>query len=190
MLPMADRGSAGAFGDLGRLAERAETLAGAWGAGERLYRSGPWQPASPARSYQLPHTPAELFRDALRGIEIDLARQTQAPLAILASGKSTIRAGLLPFAAGSHSSASNSSRVPSARRNFARLPAASQDAYLKTLQAGDKDLAGIPSQVFFESLLGLTIEGFFSDPVHGGDEEKVAWRVNVGFFKGKDCVLS
>jgi len=37
-------------------------LAGAWGAGERLYRSGPWQPGAPSQGYQLPYTPAELFR--------------------------------------------------------------------------------------------------------------------------------
>jgi gluconate 2-dehydrogenase gamma chain len=33
-------------------------LAGAWGAGERLYRSGPWKPRSPSQGYQLPCTPA------------------------------------------------------------------------------------------------------------------------------------
>jgi gluconate 2-dehydrogenase gamma chain len=37
-------------------------LGGAWGAGERLYRSGPWQPGTPTQGYQLPFTPAELFR--------------------------------------------------------------------------------------------------------------------------------
>jgi gluconate 2-dehydrogenase gamma chain len=40
-------------------------LAGAWGAGERLYRSGPWQPGTPSQGYQLPFTPAELFRTAI-----------------------------------------------------------------------------------------------------------------------------
>lgn len=43
-------------------------LAGAWGAGERLYRSGPWQAGTPSQGYQLPFTPAELFRTALRAI--------------------------------------------------------------------------------------------------------------------------
>src|SRR6266446_5451319 len=32
-------------------------LGGAWGAGERLYRSGPWQPGTPSQGYQLPFTP-------------------------------------------------------------------------------------------------------------------------------------
>jgi gluconate 2-dehydrogenase gamma chain len=43
-------------------------LAGAWGAGERLYRSGPWHPGTPSQGYQLPFTPAELFRTAIRRI--------------------------------------------------------------------------------------------------------------------------
>src|SRR5262249_27987827 len=43
-------------------------LGGSWGAGERLYRSGPWQPGTPSQGYQLPFTPAELFHNALRAI--------------------------------------------------------------------------------------------------------------------------
>ena len=43
-------------------------LAGAWGAGERLYRSGPWVAGTPSQGYQLPFTPAELFRNALRAL--------------------------------------------------------------------------------------------------------------------------
>src|SRR5438105_7240436 len=49
-------------------------LAGAWGAGERLYRSGPWQPGAPSQGYQLPFTPAELFRTALSAINKAFAR--------------------------------------------------------------------------------------------------------------------
>ena len=48
-------------------------LGGAWGAGERLYRSGPWQPGTPSQGYQLPFTPAELFRTALTAINRELA---------------------------------------------------------------------------------------------------------------------
>src|SRR5712675_3142428 len=47
-------------------------LGGAWGAGERLYRSGPWQPGTPSQGYQLPFTPAELFHAALRAIDREL----------------------------------------------------------------------------------------------------------------------
>src|SRR5580700_3283783 len=50
-------------------------LGGAWGAGERLYRSGPWQPGTPTQGYQLPFTPAELFHTALRAINRDLEKR-------------------------------------------------------------------------------------------------------------------
>jgi len=37
-------------------------LAGAWGKGERLYMQGPWQMGVPSQGYQLPLTPAQLYR--------------------------------------------------------------------------------------------------------------------------------
>jgi gluconate 2-dehydrogenase gamma chain len=48
-------------------------LAGAWGSGERLYRSGPWRPGTPSQGYPLPFTPAELFRTSLAAINNELA---------------------------------------------------------------------------------------------------------------------
>jgi gluconate 2-dehydrogenase gamma chain len=37
-------------------------LAGAWGKGERLYLQGPWKLGAPSQGYQLPMTPAQLYR--------------------------------------------------------------------------------------------------------------------------------
>jgi gluconate 2-dehydrogenase gamma chain len=37
-------------------------LAGAWGKGDRLYLQGPWKQGVPNQGYQLPLTPAELYR--------------------------------------------------------------------------------------------------------------------------------
>jgi len=37
-------------------------LAGGWGKGERLYMQGPWKPGVPSQGYQLPLTPADLYR--------------------------------------------------------------------------------------------------------------------------------
>jgi gluconate 2-dehydrogenase gamma chain len=37
-------------------------LAGGWGKGERLYLQGPWKPGVPSQGYQLPLTPAALYR--------------------------------------------------------------------------------------------------------------------------------
>jgi gluconate 2-dehydrogenase gamma chain len=48
-----------------------------------------------------------------------------------------------------------------APEGFGALPVARQDAYLQALETGGRDLGGAPSEVFFESLLALTLEGFF-----------------------------
>jgi len=37
-------------------------LAGAWGKGDRLYMQGPWRQGVPNQGYQLPLTPAQLYR--------------------------------------------------------------------------------------------------------------------------------
>ena len=116
-------------------------LNGAWGAGERLYRSGPWQPGTPSQGYQLPFTPAELFRTALAAIAKDLG----------ASG------------------------TP-----FAKMSGEQQDAYLRSLEAGAVDLGGVPSDIFFAHLWDATVEGFFSDPVYGGNRDMAAWKM-IGF---------
>jgi gluconate 2-dehydrogenase gamma chain len=42
-------------------------LAGSWGKGARLYKDGPWQRGTPNQGYQLPLTPAELYRAAIQG---------------------------------------------------------------------------------------------------------------------------
>jgi gluconate 2-dehydrogenase gamma chain len=42
-------------------------LAGSWGKGDRLYKQGPWQKGTPNQGYQLPLTPAELYRAGIEG---------------------------------------------------------------------------------------------------------------------------
>jgi gluconate 2-dehydrogenase gamma chain len=37
-------------------------LAGSWGKGDRLYMQGPWKQGTPSQGYQLPLTPADLYR--------------------------------------------------------------------------------------------------------------------------------
>jgi gluconate 2-dehydrogenase gamma chain len=43
-------------------------LAGAWGKGDRLYMQGPWKPGVPSQGYQLPLTPAQLYRAGIEAI--------------------------------------------------------------------------------------------------------------------------
>ena len=40
-------------------------LASGWGKGERLYMQGPWRQGAPSQGYQLPLTPAELYRTGI-----------------------------------------------------------------------------------------------------------------------------
>lgn len=63
---------------------------------------------------------------------------------------------------------------------FAELDEARQDAWLHDLQAGKPDFSPLPSDVFFQALLDATIEGFFSDPLYGGNVDMVGWKL-VGF---------
>jgi gluconate 2-dehydrogenase gamma chain len=45
-------------------------LAGAWGKGDRLYMQGPWKPGVPSQGYQLPLTPAELYRAGIAATNV------------------------------------------------------------------------------------------------------------------------
>jgi gluconate 2-dehydrogenase gamma chain len=65
-------------------------------------------------------------------------------------------------------------------KSFDQLPADEKDAYLSSLEKGDFDLDGVPSNTFFDFLLQHTVEGFFSDPIYGGNNNKIAWKM-IGF---------
>lgn len=65
-------------------------------------------------------------------------------------------------------------------RPYAELDAQRQDAWLHDMQAGKPDFSPLPSAVFFQALLDATIEGFFSDPLYGGNIDMVGWKL-VGF---------
>ena len=65
-------------------------------------------------------------------------------------------------------------------KSFDQLPAEEKDAYLSSLEKGDIDLDGVPSNTFFDFLLQHTVEGFFSDPIYGGNKNKIAWKM-IGF---------
>ncbi|RYF72332.1 MAG: gluconate 2-dehydrogenase subunit 3 family protein, partial [Comamonadaceae bacterium] len=63
---------------------------------------------------------------------------------------------------------------------FAQLDSAAQDAVLKRLEAGDIELAELPAKAFFSLMLQNTREGFFCDPIHGGNKGMVGWT-QIGF---------
>src|SRR5436190_1457446 len=51
---------------------------------------------------------------------------------------------------------------------------------LQGLEQGKIAIGDIPATEFFALLLNTTMEGFFADPVYGGNRNKVAWKM-VGF---------
>jgi gluconate 2-dehydrogenase gamma chain len=63
---------------------------------------------------------------------------------------------------------------------FEALPAAQQDAVLGDLEAGKIALESVGASFFFGLLLANTMEGFFADPIYGGNRDKVGWKL-VGF---------
>lgn len=117
-------------------------LAGAWGAGDHLYRQGPFEEGTPEQGYQLSFTPAQMYRQGLMAFDEVVKKK---------DGKS-----------------------------FGQLDAPAQDDWLAALQQGKPDLGSLPSSVFFQALLEGTIEGFFSDPLYGGNAGMVGWKL-VGF---------
>lgn len=64
---------------------------------------------------------------------------------------------------------------------FAELPSERQDAILSGLELGDIDLGqGIHTQAFFEMMLVSVREGYFSDPIYGGNRDMAGWKL-IGF---------
>jgi gluconate 2-dehydrogenase gamma chain len=72
-----------------------------------------------------------------------------------------------------------------ARSNFsgkgvAALVAAEQATLLSGLEGGTIKLGGVDGKQFFELLLQNAMEGFFSDPLYGGNRNMVGWKM-IGF---------
>jgi gluconate 2-dehydrogenase gamma chain len=65
-------------------------------------------------------------------------------------------------------------------KDFDRLAAADRDAALKAMEAGKAEFSGSSSRMFFEALLQIAMEGFFADPVYGGNRDMAAWKM-VGY---------
>ena len=65
-------------------------------------------------------------------------------------------------------------------KEFDRLSPADREAALKMMESGKAEFVGIPSNMFFDGLLQITMEGFFSDPIYGGNRNMAAWKM-VGY---------
>jgi gluconate 2-dehydrogenase gamma chain len=65
-------------------------------------------------------------------------------------------------------------------KRFAQLSAAHQDGILDALDRGTLAFEAFPAKAFFELLLQNTVEGFFADPIYGGNRDKIGWKL-IGF---------
>jgi len=65
-------------------------------------------------------------------------------------------------------------------RTFDNLVPAKQDEVLKALEKGEVELPSLSSKLFFDLLWRNTEEGFFADPMYGGNRGKVGWKL-IGF---------
>jgi gluconate 2-dehydrogenase gamma chain len=117
-------------------------LAGSFGGGAKLYRSGPFRKGKPEHGYQLPLTPREFVGVGITATN-DWVRKTQG-------------------------------------KDFHRLSPKEREEALKALEAGKAALGDFDGRQFFDALINLVMEGFFADPIHGGNRNKAAWKM-IGY---------
>jgi gluconate 2-dehydrogenase gamma chain len=65
-------------------------------------------------------------------------------------------------------------------KDFDRLSVADRNAALTAMQEGKAEFRGFSSRAFFGQLVAITMQGFFSDPIYGGNRNKVSWQM-LGF---------
>ncbi|MBP2199616.1 gluconate 2-dehydrogenase subunit 3 family protein [Pantoea cypripedii] len=66
------------------------------------------------------------------------------------------------------------------KKNFAELTTEQQDQLLEAMEAGKVQFDGYDAKSFFLDVLNNTMEGFFADPIYGGNKEMVSWKM-LGF---------
>ena len=71
-------------------------------------------------------------------------------------------------------------RGGSDRKAFVELTPARQDAILEALEKGSIDLRGVDTKLFFDTLIKDVQQGFFADPIYGGNRDMCAWKM-IGF---------
>ncbi len=65
-------------------------------------------------------------------------------------------------------------------KGVSELSPADRDALLTRMEKQPFDLGGLPSSVFFEQLLANTVEGYFADPLYGGNRGAATWK-QIGY---------
>ena len=65
-------------------------------------------------------------------------------------------------------------------KDFDRLSEADRIVALKAMEDDKAPFPGFTSKMFFDALLQITMEGFFSDPIYGGNRDMAGWKM-VGY---------
>jgi gluconate 2-dehydrogenase gamma chain len=65
-------------------------------------------------------------------------------------------------------------------RDFDRLDPDKRVEALKAMEEGRAEFSNFNAKAFFGRLLAITMEGFFADPIYGGNRNKASWRM-LGF---------
>lgn len=66
------------------------------------------------------------------------------------------------------------------KRTFDALPEADRIAVLTQLERREIELPTVPTAIFFKLMYELTMQGYFADPLHGGNKGKASWKM-IGF---------
>jgi gluconate 2-dehydrogenase gamma chain len=64
--------------------------------------------------------------------------------------------------------------------DFDRLDAGKRIEALKAMEGGKAQFENFSSRAFFARVLAMTMEGFFGDPIYGGNRNKASWKM-LGF---------
>ncbi len=65
-------------------------------------------------------------------------------------------------------------------KDFDRLNDEQRITALKAMEEGKAEFKGFGSTMFFNALLLITMEGFFADPIYGGNRDMASWKM-VGY---------
>ncbi|GGF77388.1 hypothetical protein GCM10007301_41700 [Azorhizobium oxalatiphilum] len=65
-------------------------------------------------------------------------------------------------------------------KGFANLPGEDRDKVLAAMEKGEPNFEGFGSRPFFNLVLQNTMEGFFADPIYGGNRDMAGWKL-IGF---------
>src|SRR5262249_53181673 len=65
-------------------------------------------------------------------------------------------------------------------KDFDRLSEADRETALEAMEDNKAPFPGFSRRMFFDALLQITMEGFFADPIYGGNHDMAGWKM-VGY---------